>query len=376
MKNEDHGALFYGILFIFAAKRCLYKGCSINVYKMIRTLHALRFVFILLIMLSHVIGSAFDFGGECGVSFFFMLSGFVLSLSYGSRVADGSFRTRRFVGRQLLKFYPLHLVTLAVFVWLDARLGRIYDWQHLVPNVLLLQSWIPSDEYFFVANGASWFLCDIVFFYSVFACMWRWLNGLAPKQLAVAGGVTVVLYAVLAFSIPTEHVNAILYAAPWTRLLDFCIGILICRFYQSERGQKLRASLNQSDVRFRESLTLALLVASFFAYEALTPRLRCAALFWVVIPPPLLFYAAADRSRGVVVRLLHHPVLQRLGDISLEIYLLHMLVFREVHTLLRYAGHHSVWLAGVLCLVLTIPVAWLVKRYFTDKVFSSLERRV
>lgn len=341
---------------------------------MIRTLHALRFVFILLIMLSHVIGSPFDFGGECGVSFFFMLSGFVLSLSYGNRVKEGSFRTRKFVGKQLLKFYPLHLVTLAAFVWLDARLGRIYDWQHLVPNVLLLQSWIPSDEYFFVANGASWFLCDILFFYWVFACVWQRLNALAPRHLAVIGGITVILYAALAFSIPAETVNSILYAAPWTRLLDFCTGILICRFFLSERGQRLQSHLRRSDVRLWECLTLALLVASFFVYEALTPRLRCAALFWAVIPPVLLFCAAADRSRGLVVRLLHHPVLQWLGHISLELYLLHMLVLREVHTLLRYAGHDHVWLAGVLGLMLTVPIAWLVKRCFTDPICRALSR--
>ena len=46
---------------------------------MLRNVQALRFVFIMLIVMSHIIGRSFDFGGECGVSFFFMLSGYILS---------------------------------------------------------------------------------------------------------------------------------------------------------------------------------------------------------------------------------------------------------------------------------------------------------
>lgn len=44
----------------------------------------------MLVVMSHIIGKAFDFGGECGVSFFFVLSGFVLSYAYGEKVRDGS----------------------------------------------------------------------------------------------------------------------------------------------------------------------------------------------------------------------------------------------------------------------------------------------
>ena len=123
----------------------------------------------MLIVFSHIIGKSFDYGGECGVSFFFMLSGFVLSLAYGDGVRVGQFSTRRFFLRQLSKFYPLHLLMLVVFVVLDARLGIIYDWQHLLPSVLLLQSWIPDEAYYFVANGSSWFLCDVLFFYLLFS---------------------------------------------------------------------------------------------------------------------------------------------------------------------------------------------------------------
>lgn len=49
----------------------------------IRTLQGARFLFVVLIYMSHCVTEnivePFDFGGEIGVSFFFVLSGFVLS---------------------------------------------------------------------------------------------------------------------------------------------------------------------------------------------------------------------------------------------------------------------------------------------------------
>ena len=333
----------------------------------------------MLIVLSHMISRGFDFGGECGVSFFFMLSGFVLSLAYGEKVADGTFRMRPFVLRQLLKFYPLHLLMLIAFVVLDARLERYYDWQHLLPNILLLQSWIPCEEYYFVANGSSWFLCNIVFFYLVFGYAYRLLNRLSITYLLVFGVAVLGGYILLAFSIPVELVNSILYASPATRLIDFCMGILLCRLYRSnigcEWGRRIKES-SYTALTFREICLVAMLAASFFAYELLTIRLRCAAFFWLVIPPILLFFAVSDRQGGRITSILHHPVLLWCGSISLEIYLVHMLVFRIVDSFLSATGITSEALQAVAGMMVLFPIAWFTKRYFVDKIYGSLIKLV
>ena len=138
---------------------------------MIKTLQSLRFFFIMLVVLSHYIGTSFDFGGECGVSFFFVLSGFVLSLAYSERVSQGLFSTRNFFVKQWIKIYPLHLLTFIIMFALDLRLGKYCDPLAAIANLLLLQSWIPADSFYFVANSPSWFLCDILFFYLVFSSL-------------------------------------------------------------------------------------------------------------------------------------------------------------------------------------------------------------
>lgn len=65
----------------------------------IRSLQGARFLFVVLIYMSHCVTDnivePFDFGGDIGVSFFFILSGFVLSLGYGPRVSRGDFSTKK-----------------------------------------------------------------------------------------------------------------------------------------------------------------------------------------------------------------------------------------------------------------------------------------
>ena len=55
------------------------------------------------------------------VPFFFMLSGFVLSYSYGELIRSGRMRLGDFVQARLARLYPLHLATLVVMglLWLS-----------------------------------------------------------------------------------------------------------------------------------------------------------------------------------------------------------------------------------------------------------------
>ena len=343
---------------------------------MIKTLHALRFVFIMLIVFSHIVGERFDFGGECGVSFFFILSGFVLSLGYGDKVGHGQFDTRAFLMRQLLKFYPLHLLTLVIIVMLDAHLGRFYDWQHLVPAVLLLQSWIPLNEYNFVANGPSWFLCDIMFFYLLFSRVYLWFNRLLWSRLCSLLAIVAIVYLMFAFAIPSDTVNSILYVAPWTRLIDFCLGILLCRLYRSVLGRQWELRMTGRDMTALELLALAFVVVSFLVYQILPQCLHCVALFWLVIPPFLLFFALAERGQGFVTRFLQQPLAQWLGGISLEVYLLHLLVFRIANSLFAGMGFEEGWQMVIGGLGLLVLAAWSAKRFFVDKIYASLIKYV
>lgn len=350
---------------------------------MIRSLQSLRFVFIMLVVMSHIIGRSFDFGGECGVSFFFVLSGFLLSYAYGPRVRQGCFLRGRFLARQLLKFYPLHLLTFLAMVALDARLGTVYSWPKLVANVLLLQSWVPSDDFFFVANGSSWFLSDLMFFYAVFSVLFLWLTTAPVRRLLGVGAVVLAGYVALAVAIPSDRVNAVLYASPVTRLLDFSLGILVCRVYASAAADgvgRWLSALPAARVSALEAVLVLWVAGAFFVYEWSAPGFRCAALFWLVSPVVLLGFVLTDPLGGVVTRVLHHRAMLFLGSISFEIYLTHWLTLRVLYSVMQTGGLGEPYRLQLPCVAVSVVailvVAFAAKRLFVDRVFAAFVKYV
>lgn len=304
---------------------------------MIRNLTSLRFVFVMFVFMSHFLGSVhrgyFDFGGECGVAFFFILSGFVMSVGYGEKVADGRFATLPFFRRHLRRLYPLHLFALTAMLALDWRMGIEPKPLPLVAHVLLIQTWIPSDQFIFFGNGASWFLCDILFFYLVFAWLYKWSMRSSTRRLVAVALVVAAVYFPLAVFLPKSYMNCLLYSNPLLRMIDFSLGIIAFRLYRSDAGKVVRRWLDERGPAVSTMLELAVVlswVGLYFLYEQTDAMLRCSSLLWAPMFLAVWFFASADGRGGLITRLLHTRPLQSLGRISFEFYMLHLLVFRIV----------------------------------------------
>lgn len=95
---------------------------------MIKSLQSLRFVFALMIFFHHfpVNGEGlFEAGGTCGVSFFLILSGFVMSAGYGDKVSRQDFNYHNFLIKRIIRLYPLHIICLFVAAALALIAGSL-----------------------------------------------------------------------------------------------------------------------------------------------------------------------------------------------------------------------------------------------------------
>lgn len=283
----------------------------------------------------------FDFGGECGVAFFYVLSGFVASWSQGPKVEAGTFSTRRFVWHQLRKFYVIHLLAMAFMIWRQMQAGIDVHWYQVAAQTLLLQSWIPSRTFIFFGNGVSWFLCDIVFCYLMFRTVYKWMQRRKDGELLLCLVGFVAIYLPLAAHVPGPIVNEFLYAPPLLRLFDFALGMMLCRFIKSPKTAELRESISQLTVRqatIRELIIVGILISSYYVYEALPHWISCCAMFWPIMPVVVGYFAMADKCGGLITRALHHPWLLTLGKWSLYIFLLHLPVLHIIYTIIRLLG--------------------------------------
>lgn len=308
---------------------------------MIRTLQSLRFVFIMLVVLSHYIGPSFDFGGECGVSFFFILSGFVLSIAYSEKISKELFNTKIFFHKQLIKIYPLHIITFIIMFVLDIRLDKYCNPVAAIANLLLLQSWVPADSFYFVANSPSWFLCDILFFYLVFSSLNKYILCANNRKLFSISIVVLFLYICLMVVLPSYLVNPILYANPLTRLLDFVIGIILYKLYISDKGIALKEKLNTKStlaVSIMELSLIFLVVITAIIYPHLPPRVRTVSIFWLSIPLFIFFFALTDKHGGIISKILQLKIMLWLGNISFCIYIIHAPVLRIFNSISIHIG--------------------------------------
>lgn len=343
-----------------------------------------RFLFVVFIYMSHCISATdrapFDFGGESGVAFFFVLSGFVLSLGYGQHVNIGTFGTRKFMLSHVSRLYPLHLLTMMVAIALDSRIGLTYTVAQIVPNVLLIHTWLASDQYVYVANGVSWFLCNIVFFYVVFACLYRLIMRLRVRTLCLFVFAIVAVYVLLALKVPTEDVNYVLYSHPMLRVIDFSLGIVLCRFYQSECSMRIAEHVKKKGTMGASSVELAMVAVLFGAwmvYDSLCPQLRCALLFWPVMPLVVYVLAVTNESKGCIARLFKLPLLMWLGSISFEFYLVHLIMMRTMQHILHlfYAEVADIHIF-IAAFFASIVVAVAAKRWFVEPIYKQVKKAI
>lgn len=310
---------------------------------------SLRFVFVMMIVMSHFSYGGiqpFDAGGDCGVAFFFLLSGFSLSMGYGPKIGSGSFRFGQYLKRRLLKIFPLHLLCLAC--WIVAFRPAI-SW-YLPLNALLLQSWIPVPGCYFSYNAVSWFLSSLLLCYLLFPLAYRMRGELLS-------GVVLIVCLTAYILVPSDRINALLYVWAPMRLMDFLLGMLLYRVH-------LRTQ-HVSIPRWTEPLLVLLLITALAVYPFADPKLRNAPLYWLVLLPLIYVFA---RQTGPVSRLLQNRILQWLGSLSMPVFLTHLIIFRILFQLFP-SLHWSVMLALSFSIIVT--ASWIIEHLLLSKILSK-----
>jgi peptidoglycan/LPS O-acetylase OafA/YrhL len=163
--------------------------------------------------------------GGVGVSFFFVLSGFVLVWSH--RPGD---TPRVFLQRRFAKIYPNYAFALMCTLVVLAVFGAVVDRWTVVTNVFLINTWFFQDGYPGAVNPVGWTLCCEAFFYLTLPFLLPRLRRLSTERLFVWLAV-VPLVALLVITAVREGLPAE-YASHWgffppARYHEFFVGVLV-----------------------------------------------------------------------------------------------------------------------------------------------------
>lgn len=271
------------------------------------------------------------------VDFFFVLSGFVIASNYRARLAEG-FGTGRFLVLRLGRIYPLHLVTLLLFIPIDAAKDGIGPnlLQAVVTNVLLLQGLGVNPQNWL--NFASWSISAEFAAYVIFAAVvsrigptiWPWLLPIIAGPVVLA-------------TISPDGMNATYDYGLVRCLYGFALGVLC--FDLRERFPALRRRLAASVETWLEAGSFMFVV--FYvsvAGSSVVLQVASPLVFSLVV----LVFA---REAGAVSRRLTVPPMLLIGTLTYSIYLLHPLVRAVVRAILMVVerlGHTELFVSYAL----------------------------
>ena len=287
--------------------------------------------------------------GPLAVDLFFVMSGFVLALSYGDSFARrlGARSWASFMVMRLGRIYPLHLAILLMYVtvplalWLTGRpiADERFPITYFAQSLILIQNWGLASG--LAWNPPAWSISAELLFYIVFPfiafAFGRWSEQRVP--LLVMGGTSLVCITALGVSWGSLEIDPPRFGT--VRCIAECIlGVWL--FYAVRLWQP----------GYRTAIALLLLSSGLGAMFALG-----IAEDYTVIPAAYMcLIAGLTNARNAVSRILSSSPLQFLGTISFSTYLIHYLIKDWIK--LIFAGQ--------------IPSPWLFTIYITAVFASSV----
>jgi len=314
--------------------------------------------------------------GGLGASFFFVLSGFILTWS-----ARPGETARQFWRHRLVKIYPNYflawLTAMALFAWVTTP-----AWVASA-NLLMIHPWIPGFSHYFSVDPPTWSMGAELLFYTLFPALLHQIKKIPASQLkywlfaGMLGTAVVPAIAYLALpgkpGIPTGPVGDMqywfAYIFPPVRLFDFTVGILVARMILENRWRHIH--LGWALLSVVAAYVIGLFVP--FLYGQWTV---------FIIPIALVIASAARADTNGLRTFFSHPALVWLGNISFAFYLVHFVVLLAMRAALGKTMFSTWTSIGILAVdfVITLVVAAamytfvespLVRRFSTSRGSSA-----
>ena len=323
--------------------------------------------------------------GGAAVSFFFVLSGFILTYVYKDRL--GYKNLFGFYFKRWARIWPLHFVCLIIAIY--ATNIPLDNWPKFWTNLTLLHSWVPSTAWVFSFNGVSWSISTEMFFYLMFPffligtqrsfwikffILWAVVVGAVMGMQALANNPDFANY----------DFARVAQANPLLRLPEFCTGMAVGFLFFNRIGSGKTGSKTKPKTELKtgssrsavldsifEFLALGLIPVFMFSYRHFNVSWLIRTAQWGGLPMALwaqyvgtflvfaiVIYVFA-RSNGLFARLFGSKWLVFGGEISYAIYMVHFIVIVAMDRLDWSASNHSPWVLGGCVVVISICLACL-----------------
>lgn len=312
--------------------------------------------------------------GWMGTDIFFVISGFVITLSALNILAKNNGDQKKtlyvFGEKRIRRLVPLHYLTLILFIiFANRSLLNLDNWHNLIAHLLFIHNWFP--EYHRSLNAPNWTLGVEAQFYLVLICIIPYVTYKNLKYFVA--GAFIIAFAWRAGSFYTTATGSLeaadktfMAATQLPGMLDFfACGMLTAFMIKADIFQYLKNN------RILKLFLLAIIVSwGFFSFHVFTTN---ASTYWInahtVIFPrsmlailfTLLVILLCTFNISPNIKKILAPLVY-LGTISYGIYLFHWPVLRFI-----YKWNISNPCKLTLTLLITLVVASISWHFYEKK---------
>lgn len=330
-----------------------------------------RFVSAFIIMVAHTKPSWFVddawfnplFHGFFAVTFFFVLSGFVLGISYHDKFEeDKPEDLKKYFILRVARIYPIYaLAILATMAGDYLYLNKTYSLGTVLLNLSLMQAWFRSEYISFPA----WSLSCEAFFYIIFPFVMIYVRRLAYISI-IRKTMYVWVFSLAAITLLTVVLfpgDLFWHTHPLVNAPSFLLGVGTSVIYR-----KLAQS---NKVKFYSGVAFAVVVAAVGGQFLSKPSY---AIEMAQVPGFMLFllFLALMADSHLLVRTFKNKFLVLLGKASYALYLFHTLTYEIWERELEKVFTGQSRLLYVVAMVFMVTVSVVLYKFYEKPMYRLI----
>ncbi len=329
----------------------------------------LRFLAAMLVVLAHATGMVgerilqlkgehFWRPGMSGVDLFFVISGFVMTVSSNKLIihSDG---WKIFVKRRLIRIVPLYwcattLKILLVIALPSMALNTPIELWHTIASYFFVPTFDQMGNFIFPVVKVGWTLSYEIFFYIFFALA-IFLRISAFSVILTSFSICTILNILATPATPFAYgfLNPILF--------EFVMGIAAAKFCDSERALNIRLGI----------VTIAIAIAIMFSTGDLPIWWRW--VYWGLPSMAIVTVIAKFESQSSFVT---PKIIARLGDSSYSLYLFHTFLVPLIGIILIKFNLLDPYIAVAACLLICPLACYGMYRIFELPFINFLKLKI
>lgn len=267
---------------------------------------------------------------DIGVSFFYLLSGFVMMFAYGKKA---NIHLSSYFQARFARVYPVYLLALLLVLIHYVLNHQEIDYSGLLLNAFAIQAWIPAKAISF--NSPAWSLAVEFFFYAIFPFVLKYMY---KKEIFYKSAIAIILFWIISqlvfnlmyhssmYTGVDSNMHNFLYYFPLMHVSSFLVGTLAGYYF---------LNINRQVQRNYDAALLAIIALFIVILKYPTGLNYHNGLLAIMFVP---FIILLSLNNGWMTKIFNLPAFVFLGEISYGMYILQYPVFTWSRSALKFIG--------------------------------------